>query len=255
MKTYAIILSAGKQTRMEHVKQKCLFNYNGHLLNPDNSKMTILEANIFSLQNYVEKIFVVLNSDVNNSDVLFILDKYSKKYNVEPIMIKSGRGNGHATYEAIKEIKKSNTINDDDLCVLMWGDSIQDNSVVLNMLKDCSNNLNNDKMVIPLNYEKECYMKFEVDNNNNVISAHKPKTIEPGYHDYSIFLFKTNYIYDLLSIYVGIYNDNNIKKEIDFIQLFNYCPNTFKAVFPGVSSINAFNTVDEYTNLQNIYKI
>ena len=57
--TFGIILAAGKQTRFKSEIPKCIWPY-------DHMK-TILEKNIEVMEDYVDKIYVVLNEDVDNS--------------------------------------------------------------------------------------------------------------------------------------------------------------------------------------------
>jgi len=236
--SFAIILAAGKQTRFDSNIPKCLYPYK-----KDTTK-TILEKNIEIAHAWGCHVVVVLNSETDNSNIIKIL-KLHNNINITIVDIISGKGTGHAVYEAIKHLY----INDDDKCFLMWGDSIQDNIDLYRLTDNAYNNI----MTVPLKREDKCYMKFVVDPHTSLITgAYHPSGIESGYHDYSFFLFNIKHIFNLLSIYVSKSTStifNNIYPEIDFIQLFNFYPNTFNSIFPEYSSINAFNTIKEYEEL------
>lgn len=245
--TYTMILAAGKQTRFESDIPKCLYPYKG------DPRYTILEKNIETAHAYGTQVMVVVNIENDNSKIYDIVNRINKKntymlgVGLYVIEIKSGKGTGHAIYETLKNL----IINNNDKCFLMWGDSIQDK---LDLYVECYQGYNG-IMTVPLRKEEKCYMKFDVDEDTYLITgAHKP--IEPilGYHDYSFFLFNMSHMFNMLSVYVSmststIYNNIQLQPEIDFIQLFNFCPNVFNVILPEFSSINAFNTIEEYEKL------
>ena len=259
---YGIILAAGLQTRFNDEKPKCLWPYD--------NKQTILEKNVEELNQYVDVVFVVVNKNINNKEIYDVLPtNMFPRPNVKVIEVESGMGTGHAIYETLKIIYHQvpstdyNMAHDDIL--LIWGDSIQDEPSII---KQTIYNFNG-KCTVPLKFEEDCYMNFMV-RNNYIIKAWQPHT-KSGLHDFSLFMFDLNYMYVLLDLYhhkhhfenslheaflVNGKRYNTKSGEMNFIDIFNefgesQFANTVIIDDKNISSINAFNTVEEYNEIIN----
>jgi len=241
--TIGMILAAGKQTRFESDIPKCLNLYK------KDSSLTILEKNILTSSKWCKKIYVVLEIKNDNSKIESVLTKYN---NVEIIYIESGKGTGAAVLDSFKKIKYT----PEDNCFLMWGDSIQDSDEVFEVTLDEFNGL----MTVPVHLEENCYVEFVLSDNNFIVDVYKPflpNSSKSGYHDYSLFLFNINSMILLLD---EIYNIFILKDEhtsislsniieFDFLSVCKLNPLKFNVVFPTSTSINAFNTIEEYHKL------
>jgi len=240
MRYPAIILAAGKQTRFKDEKSKCLYKYNDDL--------TILEKNIEVMSKYSDGVCLVVNKNCN-SDIITIAK--NSIYPCKIIEIESGLGTGHAVYETLKEIED---LRENQHVHLMWGDSIQDQTDVIDATIDNYNG----KCTVPLKFEDKCYMKFLTSSiTNNIIKVYRPH-LQFGLHDFSFFRFNLKYVYVLLDLYHEKYFNgfdyNTKSRDMNFIDLFNEfgLSNFANAVIiddPKISSINAFNTIEEYDEI------
>jgi NDP-sugar pyrophosphorylase family protein len=243
MRYPTIILAAGKQTRFKENKPKCLLPYN--------DEMTILEKNIAVMAKYSDGICVVVDKNTDNDELIAVAK--SGFYPVHIIEIESGLGTGHAVYQTLKDVVMWSQ-HELEHVFLVWSDSIQDQpDVILETIRNY-----NGKCTVPLKFEDECYMKFLVSTSNHcIVRAYRPpvKELNSGLHDFSFFMFDPTYINVLLDLYHEKYfngKDYNTRSgEMNFIDLFNEfgLSNFANAVViddDNISSINAFNTLEEY---------
>lgn len=233
----AIILTAGKQTRFKSHIPKALYPY---------KDSTILEHNINELKQYVDKIFVVTSFD---NKQYFENLKFDDM--VEVFSIHSGFGCGDAVYKSLYEIKK---IKSSDDVVLIWGDSIQNRSVIKELIKNY-----NDRFVIPVVKEESPYVEFVVSNKivkHVSFSKYKEKINKNSYHDLSIFMFKKIVALNALTELVdktfddGKYQYRN--NEMLFLDIFNFVDeNNPNAEILELDKIidKSFNTLEEYSKL------
>jgi len=246
MRYPAIILAAGKQTRLKAEKPKCLFKYD--------DEYTILEKNIEVLSKFSDGICVVVDKNADNTDIIKTVKSMYQPVHI--IEIESGLGTGHAVYQALRSIKFV-PITDVKHVFLTWGDSIQDEpDIIIESIRNY-----NFKCTVPLKFENECYMKFLVSSSTqHIVKAYRPPQglINSGLHDFSFFMFDPIYVGILLDLYHEKYfngKDYNTKsREMNFIDLFNEfgLSNFANSVIiddENISSINAFNTIEEYDEI------
>lgn len=245
MKTYAIILSAGKQSRFIQNFPKTLLPYD--------DKMSIMDINIKTLSKQVDKIFVVLEKNVDSLTTL-IYNKFLDSYdNIEKIYINSGSGTGDAILKTLNIIKYS--IEDDARIVLIWGDSIQDSEILITTLLDTQ--FKYDDIILPLEEVLPMYTAFGLNIDNTVKSIITDKNMKinftPVYHDYSIFMFLFNNVLNACeqtSIHINrinSFNSSNRFREFDFFDIINFKYTIARAIIiKNISSKNSYNTVDEY---------
>ena len=245
MRFPGIILAAGRQTRFQEDLPKCLLQYDDDL--------TILEKNIDVLSRYCDGVCVVVNKNINNDELISVAHLGFNRVHI--IKIESGLGTGHAVYETLKQIQNNEY---KQTVVLTWADSIQDQTSVI----DATINNYNGKCTVPLKFEDKCYMKFLTSSiTNNIIKVYRPQGglhLQFGLHDFSLFRFDMAYIYVLLDLYHEKYFNgfdyNTKSRDMNFIDLFNEfgLSNFANAVIiddPKISSINAFNTIEEYDEI------
>lgn len=238
-----LILSAGQQTRFDSYLPKSLMKYN-----LDN---TVLDINIKTMSKFCDQIYVVTNKENDNLLYNTIVNKYN---NVTQISINSGLGDGHAVLESLKSIKFKNN----DKMFLVWGDSIQDDERLFVATQNAYNNM----FTLPLRYEKNPYVQFVVDYG--IVRKVKFKkyndNIEDGYHDYSLFLFKPTLMLNVLTLHHKKYWKEEEKKyiyrnnELVFLDVINeyqdkLFPYTVIIDTVGSTSMNSYNTIDEYKKI------
>jgi NDP-sugar pyrophosphorylase family protein len=243
MKTYGIILAAGKQSRFNDDIPKALVEYNGKIL---------LQHNYETLKNHCEKIYVVTSLE-NNHFFKDFLDKNDLP-NLEIISIESGLGDGDAVLKTLNKIEFS----DRDYFVLCWGDSIQENYYI----EGAKYYAYSHPMVVPVHWEKNPYVLFRTDHQNKIekvlFSKYNEINSEDGWHDLSVFIFMGSVIkLKLEAMREKFYNDENKnydcrKGELVFLDLFNQ--NNFDNKIAVVKLkddclINSFNTIEEYKKI------
>jgi len=222
-----IILAAGNQTRFIDDIPKALMII-------ENNK-TITEINIETMMNFVDDIVIA----VNKKNYHFF-KKYKRK-NVDIKIVPTG-GTGIALEKILPKIKSNN-------CFLIWGDSYQND---LGLYQECLEKIDED-IVIPVRFEKEPYVRFEVIKNNRISSVRFSKfegKNSDGYHDFSLFLFNTESVKKYLNQTNHIYNPN---MERDFLNIINYHSEDLKIVAVPVSradSFNSFNSYEEFVLLK-----
>lgn len=242
-KTIGMVLSAGKQTRFGSQLPKALMKYN--------TTDTVLDINIKTMSKFCDIIYIIINKENDNSLYKPIKEKYN---NIQLVSINSGLGDGHAVLESLKSIK----YNLRDKIYLIWGDSIQDDERLFVATENAYNNM----FTLPLRYEKEPYVQFVVEYGlvRKVKFRKYEETTEEGYHDYSLFLFNPNVMREVLELHHKKYwkeeeqkyiNRNN---ELVFLDIINehqdkLFPHAVIIDTVGSTSVNAYNTIEEYKKI------
>jgi hypothetical protein len=246
----SIILCAGNQSRFFLDVPKPLMLYK--------ENETILDINIKTSLRFCDVVYVVLNEKLELNKLSMYIDIMKKYQNVNLIMINSGKGTGHALMNCIKKEKIYGDI------FLMWGDSIQDN---YSIFKKTIENYNK-YFSIPVQYEKDPYVKFCINDKwliHSVLFKKYGEVKNDGYHDFSLFLLNGNHIHKYLecfhnnyySVDLDKYLFNNRNNEFDLFDVINLYRDEIKCssvIIDKNSSINSFNTVDEYKNIIKVKK-
>ena len=236
MKTYGVILAAGKQTRFELNVPKCLMK---------KDEMSILQNNINILKNYCDEIYLVISKENRK-----YFKDYKKQINI--LEIKSGLGCGDAV---LKTIKKINCTNLDDRMILCWGDSIQNDIFIKQSLIKYNNNI-----LVPAVVEKRPYTLFKTDNSltiKKVLFSKYGDNIKKGYHDLSLFIFNINLVYYYLILNYNYFYRNKKyicrKGELIFLDIFNnpLCKEGKIVELKRQNAVNSFNTIEEFKKINN----
>lgn len=140
------IIAAGLASRMD--------GYPKHLCKIDNNGTTNIENTLALASVYYNEMVVVLNKMLAFEYVLKTVN-IAEKYNAEVKFISSGKGDGHAIYEAIKNEKDYKKVT----CI--WGDTYFNDSSIFQLKVD-TNLLT---VVCAKEISPYCYIKTSSDNN------------------------------------------------------------------------------------------
>lgn len=221
MKT-GIILCAGLQNRFESQVPKALMTF---------KDKTIIEYNIETMSQFVDKIIVVPNFENN-----FLFTFLKNNYDIEIVPISGGGGCGFAVLQILQKYT-------DDI-LLIWGDSIQTQKILYEKTIEQYNN----EFTLPLIYERSPYVKFELSENDIIqkVQFSKYETMsDSGFHDFSLFLFNATIIKSYLE------KTTKRNDELIFLDLFNMnFPINGKGIIINENEVkfknNSFNTLKEY---------
>ena len=226
-----IIIAAGKQTRFERDIPKCMMPY---------KQSNVLVINILTMMNACDKVVVV----TSKNDALPIqetLDKYfSLNPRVEMLIIESGKGCGHAVFNALLRI-----FPEDGGAVIKWGDAIHDDNKYYDFVKsvDCKSDI-----YIPCEYVEDPYTlaEYHFDDKRRIIDrflfADEIESPCIGWHDLSIFYFPRIRTF-LNQIYVQYFNYEN-----KFLKSIFEMGQTIEMVTSVLKS-KSYNTVEEFDAL------
>ena len=197
---YGFLICSGKQTRFKDKVPKCFSNIGDR---------TVIDINIENLNSVCDKVFVTCSD--KNKDYFKDIDNL--------IITHRNKGSGDTILEALSNIK----FNEDDRCIIQWGDSIL-NKKVYTFLLDYSN-IN---CVIPCRYEIDPYVRLLSHDDGNIevrFKKYNDNLTNYGFHDLSIFYFNINYLLRYLNdFYIKFFNDdkyNHKHKEFEFLDIFN----------------------------------
>jgi len=235
---YGIILDAGNQTRFDDDLPKSLQIVKGK---------TVLERNIFVLNQVVEDYYIAVNPKKKD---------YFSNYAENLVVINSGLGSGDAIYKVCKSLK----LNDDDKIVLIWGDSIHTStSVIHNGLA----RLDEVDFSVPVYKEKDPYVRFVIGEDASVAEVLFSKYSGPndhGYHDQSCFFFRVGPLMKTLEEVRFEHYDYAGKKylipdrgDFDLLEIFNICSNIPRNIMFNVRKSEksfSFNTIEELQSIE-----
>lgn len=188
------IIAAGLSSRMN--------GFPKHLCEIDTVGTTNLEHTILLAQKYYEDIVVVLNKSLSMEHLVKTL-KITSKHNVAIKFIESGKGDGHAVYEAIK-----NEI-DYEYVTCIWGDTY---------FSDCLFNkvdIKTDLLTVVCTKEISPYCYIVPDENNKISGMYFKNENQIGEND--------KYLHDQSMFVINV--DEFIKHFYDYME---YCDNVLK---------------------------
>lgn len=232
---YGLIIAAGNQTRFESDVPKALYPV---------KDTNVLSINLAGLRRVNAK-SVVVCSENNKS--------WFSEYNYNSydlLSIKSGLGCGDAVLKALNSL----SLNDDDMVIIKWGDSIH----LYDSYKYLIDNSNNNKLNILVREEYNPYVSIETNPNKVNFSKFNEK-VEKGYHDLSLFFGNAKYIARYCEEFKAKYFDGtkyNHKhgNEFNFLDIINDTSIDINLVKINKDVVFVdFNTVKEFLEKVNLY--
>lgn len=248
-----IIVAAGVGSRMGKNVPKALLPIQGI---PNLIRTAELARHHFN------RIFVVINTNAKKTWTQFNLDL--EKYHpyianiTNFIEIESGLGDGHALIFALDQIGKFGFKLSDEI-VICWGDAVFPYKEIFQEIKE----IECDSGVIPVIKEKDPYVTILTDSelNAQAIDSSKQGERHPtGFHDQSIFKFKTTIMIESLLVMHncffkgGRYITSN--SELHLLYLTHYLFNidkplkVYETQFPALT----YNTQEELDKINKIFK-
>ena len=206
-KSKLYIIAAGLSSRMG--------GYPKHLCTIDGQGMTNIENTLFLAYMHYDEIVVVLNKNLAKEYAVETTN-IAEKYRAKVKFIESGKGDGHAIYEAIKDEK------DYDEVTCVWGDTYFSNIDIF------QSKIHADLLTVVCakDISPYCYINVYNDWFFSCLYKNTYKTIESMYFksDYPI---KENrkYLHDQSTFVVNV---NKFKKY--FSQYIDYCDYTTKTL-------------------------
>ena len=210
MKRILLILSAGKQTRFKADFPKALLHVNG-------------VTNIENTLNKVKDLFDEINILINEDDRSY----YPSSISDMLVSVRSGFGDG----DSLLSYFENRSFSVANHYYILWGDTIILNSKLFEALINHPNEYNAD-VIVPLLWEENPYVSFDVFIDNNIIhniefSKKQNGVRRPfGLHDQSIFKVVniTGVIKELLMLKF------TSKEELNFLSLYknlHFCGHEF----------------------------
>lgn len=173
---------------------------------------------------------------------------------VELAFIDSGLGDGHAVLNGLKEV---NRFYPSKIITIMWGDVHINNSEIFAELE--AQDLGDSLGIFPVSMEQNPYVTALVDEKMNVTHIDFSKRGEchaNGFHDQSIFKFKTAELIDALTNLHNVFwkGGRYIAEggELNFLHVMHYLNNTGRAVkiYQTEYPLMSYNTPDELKRIQ-----
>lgn len=192
------IIAAGLASRMG--------GYPKHICEIDANGTTNIEHTLSLASIYYKDIVVVLNDKLESKYVSKTLE-IIKKYNAKLKFIDSGKGDGHAVYEAIKDEKDNKEV----ICI--WGDTYFSDSSIFEL------SLHSNLLTVVCSQEISPYCYINVSgskDSNTYISSMYFKSDYPVEHD-------KKYLHDQSTFVINV---DKFKKY--FSEYMNYCDYTTK---------------------------
>lgn len=194
------IIAAGLASRMD--------GYPKHLCKIDNNGTTNIENTLSLAYIYYDEIVVVLNKMLASEYAVKTI-AIAEKYNAKVKFIESGKGDGHAVYEAIKDEKEYREVT----CI--WGDTYFSDSHIFQLRTHA------DLLTVVCSNEISPYCYINISNDfilsDCIIDSYKTISSMCFKSDYPI---KDNekYLHDQSTFIVNV---NKFKKY--FSQYIDYC--------------------------------
>ena len=168
-KELLLIIAAGKGTRMgDQTIPKALRTICGE---------TNIERTIANASNVYDNIFVVVSDTQTHHFMEYDF--------INTISISSGLGDGDAILKAMTSLEENGLIFDDYNTTILWGDTYIENSNIFEEITE-----REDFFSIPVKLEKDPYVSFAINDDNEVMYTLFSKYGEKqsyGLHDQSIF--------------------------------------------------------------------
>jgi NDP-sugar pyrophosphorylase family protein len=251
-----LIIAAGNGTRMGNISiPKALINING---TPN------LENTLNKINGIFRRIYVVSNKKNVDKFDLFVGNYIgcNPKYNSEirVIAIDSGKGDGHAVMEAIKEIKNLKEELTEKFFIL-WGDAYISNNYIFEECISFDKLYDIKPMLVPVVKEDNPYVTFLTDNDMNCISVDFSKRGEKhlsGFHDQCIFLCCKTCLENSLDVLNAAYYKNGRyitdSGEMTFLYIIHYF---YNIGFPARAIVTdypqlSYNTQEEIKIIEEI---
>jgi bifunctional N-acetylglucosamine-1-phosphate-uridyltransferase/glucosamine-1-phosphate-acetyltransferase GlmU-like protein len=237
-----LIPAAGKGTRVGLPYPKCLHEYNGTEIIISNLK----KIDSVAFRNKAIFQVVILIARGTLSAFLSVINKNSF-FNLEVHFGQQieAEGTASAVLQSFLALKTNCT---ERFCII-WGDCIGYTEETLQKLYRYKSS----DVVIPGLYMRECYTKFEIDTNFNVLSCRETKgskILPKGYTDIGLFTVnKASLLSDSLPNFI---KNSDEKIENSFIEFISYCcTNKIKVKFLNCCSkdekkgFNSFEDLNE----------
>lgn len=230
MKIYGFIIAAGNQTRFNSETPKVLSKL---------KNKTCLDYTMNNMKIICDDVYVVCSKDKED---------YFKDYNY--IAIDSGLGCGDAVLKTLEKFK----FEDDDMCFIQWGDTINEFNVYLTLK---SKHKKNCCISVACRYENRPYVKIDRDSEKKKYNVYFSKYGEvkgSGYHDLSAFYGYANSIKHFCEIFRDKFfkedhYDHKHGNEFNFLDIFNDTYIIGNIVPMKHVRSCSFNTEDEYKEL------
>ena len=247
MKNILLFLCSGTSSRFNG-KTKALAKISG--------SETVIEFNLKNASEF-DQVYIVTN-ETNYSE----FEKLNLK-NVKLIKIKTGNGDADSLLNALKELQKTQKLEDFENTSLTfcWGDTVFLNDTIFKkLIKE-----NREDLLVPCSLDKNpyAYFDFVTDSGNidhsKILKSHfkTEKEVEIGLHDQSIFKVNLKTLFNLLNRFKEYHfkNSNTELKFLKFIDFLNTenCLNVKCILIDSGNSVS-FNTQLELDNIIKTFK-
>jgi NDP-sugar pyrophosphorylase family protein len=237
------IIAAGYGSRMGGSVPKALIEFNGE---PNLTRTLRLDGWLF------DKVYVVINKKQLDPWFAYFqnLDE-ELMANVEPIDIESGRGDGHATLNAMLKTPEPESR---DETVIIWGDVFLKSH--LSMLDLLARPMEKCVGVVPVVYEDNPYVALKLDDAHDIKWAEFAKLEEfneEGYHDQSMFRFWSRPLRNALrELHASLSRGDRyttVNHELSLLYVFHYFYNHTVEPMTGDPSGRVKAYVSKFTTL------
>lgn len=250
-----LIIAAGNGTRMGNISvPKALVNING---------IPNLENTLNQVDGIFRNVYIVSNKQ--NVDKF---DSFAGKYigchpeyngKIRVVAIDSGKGDGHAVMEAMKQIQKIFIDELTEKFFVLWGDAYISNNCIFDECISFDKLYDVKPMLVPVVKEENPYVTFLTDNDMKCISVDFSKRGEKhasGFHDQCIFLCCKTCLENSLDVLNAAYYKNGRyitdSGELTFLYLIHYFYNIDYAAIAIVTDCPqlSFNTPEEVKQIE-----
>jgi NDP-sugar pyrophosphorylase family protein len=243
------IIAAGKGSRMGGSIPKALVPLVDGIPN--------LTTTLQQIGHKFHNVYVVTNEEVFSAWEDYFIElklKYPElSNNVRNISISSGRGDGHAVMEGMREARSMC-----DEIVVAWGDVFFPEEELIDELLSKQIIMG----VVPTVFRADPYVALRL-HENKILYANFSKHGEDtrdGYHDQSVFRFDRRSLRGALEIMHDVLNKNGkyitANGEMSLLHVFHYVANTSSEEIPEIQAYEtkyptlSFNTVEEVAQIQ-----
>lgn len=226
-----LIVAAGNQTRFNLNIPKCIMPY---------GVTDTLTINIKTMLKVCDHVVIAVSDKFEDIIRRHVYDNFKDDGRVIVEQIPSGKGCGHATFNALSVIFEK--FKADEQVIIKWGDTIHDIPEYYDFIKTCDNTHD---LYVPCEYVKNPYTSFLVNYDYTVYQILLKDEINKyahGWHDLSIF-----YIPNLYKIINEIKHDWFLT-ENTFLKSILDMDISIKVIRSNLKS-KSYNTIEEFNEI------